>query len=137
MANLLYVELGHVLLNLQALAGQVCEKVEEKARTTYNEVADELVAEFSNVDSAGELGSHCSASCHSAGHAHLNQCCPGPTTRLAAGCHHLSIAHIAMGLQSGCDRSVFRAICTQGHQLQAIAVMLSHVHCTRPWNRSS
>ena len=45
-----------ILLNLQALAGQVCEKVEEKARTTYNEVADELVAEFSNVDAAGELG---------------------------------------------------------------------------------
>eukprot|EP00891_Asterochloris_glomerata_P009051 jgi/Astpho2/9051/Aster-02710 len=41
---------------MKALAGQVCEKVEEKARTTYNEVADELVAEFSNVDSAGSLG---------------------------------------------------------------------------------
>ena len=25
---------------------KVCEKVEQKARTTYNEVADELVAEF-------------------------------------------------------------------------------------------
>jgi transcription factor Dp-1 len=29
----------------------VCEKVESKGRTTYNEVADELVAEFTNPDS--------------------------------------------------------------------------------------
>lgn len=27
-------------------AAQVCQKVEEKQKTTYNEVADELVAEF-------------------------------------------------------------------------------------------
>ena len=84
MTNLSMLELECVLLNLQALAGQVCEKVEEKARTTYNEVADELVAEFSNVDSAGELGSLGSLSCHSAGqdlHAHLTECCPGPHNR--------------------------------------------------------
>jgi len=30
---------------------KVCEKVESKGRTTYNEVADELVAEFTNPDS--------------------------------------------------------------------------------------
>jgi len=30
---------------------KVCEKVESKQTTTYNEVADELVAEFSNPDS--------------------------------------------------------------------------------------
>jgi hypothetical protein len=29
----------------------VCEKVESKGRTTYNEVADELVSEFTNPDS--------------------------------------------------------------------------------------
>ena len=34
--------------------GQVCEKVESKGRTTYNEVADELVAEFSHPDYASE-----------------------------------------------------------------------------------
>jgi len=32
----------------------VCEKVESKGRTTYNEVADELVAEFSHPDYAAE-----------------------------------------------------------------------------------
>ncbi|KAH9532189.1 hypothetical protein CY35_19G077200 [Sphagnum magellanicum] len=30
---------------------KVCEKVESKGRTTYNEVADELVSEFTNPDS--------------------------------------------------------------------------------------
>ena len=29
---------------------KVCEKVQSKMKTTYNEVADELVAEFSNPD---------------------------------------------------------------------------------------
>ena len=32
---------------------QVCEKVESKGRTTYNEVADELVKDFSNPDIMG------------------------------------------------------------------------------------
>lgn len=32
----------------------MCEKVESKGRTTYNEVADELVAEFSHPDYASE-----------------------------------------------------------------------------------
>lgn len=40
---------------LQALANQVCEKVESKVRTTYNEVADELVSEFGNVEGTGIL----------------------------------------------------------------------------------
>ncbi len=35
-------------------ACQVCEKVESKGRTTYNEVADELVKEFSHPDYAAE-----------------------------------------------------------------------------------
>lgn len=30
---------------------KVCEKVQKKGITTYNEVADELVAEFSSADS--------------------------------------------------------------------------------------
>ena len=38
----------------QALANQVCEKVESKQRTTYNEVADELVSEFGSVEGTGE-----------------------------------------------------------------------------------
>ena len=29
---------------------KVCEKVQKKGVTTYNEVADELVAEFSSAD---------------------------------------------------------------------------------------
>lgn len=36
---------------LRHFSMKVCEKVEQKVRTTYNEVADELVAEF---------GAHCS-----------------------------------------------------------------------------
>lgn len=39
---------------MQALANQVCEKVESKQRTTYNEVADELVSEFGNVEGTGQ-----------------------------------------------------------------------------------
>ena len=39
---------------IQALANQVCEKVESKVRTTYNEVADELVSEFGNVEGTGQ-----------------------------------------------------------------------------------
>ena len=31
----------------------MCEKVESKGRTTYNEVADELVKDFSNPDIIG------------------------------------------------------------------------------------
>ncbi|PWA34720.1 winged helix-turn-helix DNA-binding domain, Transcription factor DP [Artemisia annua] len=33
---------------LRQFSMKVCEKVESKGRTTYNEVADELVAEFSD-----------------------------------------------------------------------------------------
>lgn len=40
---------------IQALANQVCEKVESKQRTTYNEVADELVSEFGNVEGTGQI----------------------------------------------------------------------------------
>eukprot|EP01018_Ginkgo_biloba_P017894 Gb_28404 [translate_table: standard] len=36
---------------LRQFSMKVCEKVESKGRTTYNEVADELVAEFANLDS--------------------------------------------------------------------------------------
>lgn len=36
---------------LRHFSMKVCEKVESKGRTTYNEVADELVAEFTNPDS--------------------------------------------------------------------------------------
>jgi hypothetical protein len=39
---------------LRHFSMKVCEKVEQKVRTTYNEVADELVAEFVN---AGIVGS--------------------------------------------------------------------------------
>ncbi|DBA78529.1 hypothetical protein WJX79_005295 [Trebouxia sp. C0005] len=42
--------------SMKALANQVCEKVESKVRTTYNEVADELVSEFGNVDGTGSPG---------------------------------------------------------------------------------
>jgi transcription factor Dp-1 len=35
---------------LRHFSMKVCEKVESKQTTTYNEVADELVAEFSNPD---------------------------------------------------------------------------------------
>eukprot|EP00249_Psilotum_nudum_P012226 c23662_g1_i1 orf=398-1564(-) len=35
---------------LRQFSMKVCEKVESKVRTTYNEVADELVAEFTNSD---------------------------------------------------------------------------------------
>ena len=45
--------LFNLKLMLQALANQVCEKVESKVRTTYNEVADELVSEFGNVEGTG------------------------------------------------------------------------------------
>ncbi|XP_057815404.1 transcription factor-like protein DPB isoform X1 [Cryptomeria japonica] len=37
---------------LRQFSMKVCEKVESKGRTTYNEVADELVAEFANPNSA-------------------------------------------------------------------------------------
>lgn len=42
------------LLSDAAPAVQVCEKVESKGRTTYNEVADELVKEFSHPEYASE-----------------------------------------------------------------------------------
>ncbi|DBA90109.1 TPA: Transcription factor dpl-1, variant 2 [Trebouxia sp. C0004] len=42
--------------SMKALANQVCEKVESKVRTTYNEVADELVSEFGNVEGTGSPG---------------------------------------------------------------------------------
>ena len=35
---------------LRHFSMKVCEKVQSKMKTTYNEVADELVAEFSNPD---------------------------------------------------------------------------------------
>lgn len=38
---------------LRHFSVKVCEKVESKGRTTYNEVADELVAEMSKVDPSG------------------------------------------------------------------------------------
>ena len=34
---------------LRHFSMKVCEKVESKGRTTYNEVADELVGEFSGI----------------------------------------------------------------------------------------
>ena len=34
---------------LRHFSMKVCEKVEQKGRTTYNEVADELVAEFEQL----------------------------------------------------------------------------------------
>ncbi|KAL2634226.1 hypothetical protein R1flu_005705 [Riccia fluitans] len=37
---------------LRHFSMKVCEKVESKGRTTYNEVADELVAEFTNPENA-------------------------------------------------------------------------------------
>jgi transcription factor Dp-1 len=39
---------------LRHFSMKVCEKVESKGRTTYNEVADELVAEYSTSEYAGE-----------------------------------------------------------------------------------
>ena len=36
---------------LRHFSMKVCEKVESKGRTTYNEVADELVGEFSGIPS--------------------------------------------------------------------------------------
>ena len=36
---------------LRHFSMKVCEKVESKGRTTYNEVADELVGEFSGAPS--------------------------------------------------------------------------------------
>lgn len=47
---------------MQALANQVCEKVESKQCTTYNEVADELVSEFGNVEGTGEKSTVLSSS---------------------------------------------------------------------------
>ncbi|XP_021901808.1 transcription factor-like protein DPB [Carica papaya] len=38
---------------LRQFSMKVCEKVESKGRTTYNEVADELVAEFADPGSSG------------------------------------------------------------------------------------
>ena len=61
---------------VQALANQVCEKVESKQRTTYNEVADELVSEFGNVEGTGQDCSHL--------HACLCGCTAAPVlTRIA------------------------------------------------------
>ena len=37
------------------VVSQVCEKVEQKVRTTYNEVADELVAEFAGSPDMSEM----------------------------------------------------------------------------------
>jgi hypothetical protein len=34
---------------------KVCEKVRKKGKTTYNEVADELVGEFTNASSNNSL----------------------------------------------------------------------------------
>jgi len=41
---------------LRHFSMKVCEKVEQKGRTTYNEVADELVAEFVNAGIVGDAG---------------------------------------------------------------------------------
>lgn len=38
---------------LRHFSMKVCEKVESKGRTTYNEVADELVSEFSAPNAMG------------------------------------------------------------------------------------
>ena len=38
---------------LRHFSMKVCEKVEQKGRTTYNEVADELVMEFANMAAEG------------------------------------------------------------------------------------
>ena len=38
---------------LRHFSMKVCEKVQSKGRTTYNEVADELVKDFSNPEMAG------------------------------------------------------------------------------------
>ncbi|CAJ2652000.1 unnamed protein product [Trifolium pratense] len=40
---------------LRQFSMKVCEKVESKGRTTYNEVADELVAEFSDPSNGGVM----------------------------------------------------------------------------------
>eukprot|EP00884_Botryococcus_braunii_P004926 jgi/Botrbrau1/14434/Bobra.0014s0080.1 len=41
---------------LRHFSMKVCEKVESKGRTTYNEVADELVIEFSQPDAEATAG---------------------------------------------------------------------------------
>ena len=38
---------------LRHFSMKVCEKVESKGRTTYNEVADELVKDYSSPETAG------------------------------------------------------------------------------------
>ncbi|PNH09070.1 Transcription factor-like protein DPB [Tetrabaena socialis] len=43
---------------LRHFSMKVCEKVEAKGRTTYNEVADELVAEMSKVEAANKNGQY-------------------------------------------------------------------------------
>ncbi|KAL0334372.1 UNVERIFIED_CONTAM: Transcription factor-like protein DPB [Sesamum angustifolium] len=51
---------------LRQFSMKVCEKVESKGRTTYNEVADELVAEFADPNNsvASPDQVHCSSSYH-------------------------------------------------------------------------
>lgn len=44
---------------LRLFSSKVCEKVEAKKTTTYNEVADELVAEFSEDTTGGVVDSVC------------------------------------------------------------------------------
>ncbi len=44
---------------LRLFSSKVCEKVEAKKTTTYNEVADELVAEFSEDATGGVVDSVC------------------------------------------------------------------------------
>ncbi|KAG2493280.1 hypothetical protein HYH03_008417 [Edaphochlamys debaryana] len=43
---------------LRHFSMKVCEKVEAKGRTTYNEVADELVAEMSKIEAASKNGQY-------------------------------------------------------------------------------
>lgn len=54
---------------LRHFSMKVCEKVQKKGVTTYNEVADELVAEFSSSDNHMSPNDAVSAA---------DQRCPGP-----------------------------------------------------------
>lgn len=48
---------------LRHFSMKVCEKVESKGRTTYNEVADELVSEFSAPSLQGQAAAHTPLEC--------------------------------------------------------------------------
>lgn len=53
---------------LRHFSMKVCEKVQKKGVTTYNEVADELVAEFSSSDN--HMSPNDSVSAHAVWHCH-------------------------------------------------------------------